>query len=126
MLVPTLLIHVDLKDKENGGISDRPDNAVDIYHTYFGIAGAAFLPMEWYLYQKNLYVAGKWIRIMNSSHSLASRAFINGVPWGEAFGSCLCTAIGCCQSDFLEKIEHSIYAEICSDAVECGRYFTES
>lgn len=27
------------QDKENGGISDRPDNAVDIYHTYFGVAG---------------------------------------------------------------------------------------
>jgi hypothetical protein len=55
-LVPTLLIHVDLKDKENGGISDRPDNAVDIYHTYFGIAGAVFLPILWYFYHKNLYV----------------------------------------------------------------------
>ena len=65
--------------------------------------------------------------LLNQLASLASRAFINGVPWGEAFGSCLCTAIGCCQSDFLEKIEHSIYAEICSDnTVKCGRYFTES
>ncbi|RLM80622.1 geranylgeranyl transferase type-2 subunit beta [Panicum miliaceum] len=32
-------------DKENDDISvsDRPDNAVDIYHTYFGVAGAYFL-----------------------------------------------------------------------------------
>lgn len=43
VLLPTLIILADWKDKENGGISDRPDNAVDIYHTYFGIAGAAFL-----------------------------------------------------------------------------------
>lgn len=28
-----------LQDTENGGISDRPDDAVDVYHTYFGIAG---------------------------------------------------------------------------------------
>lgn len=24
---------------ENGGISDRPDDAVDVFHTYFGVAG---------------------------------------------------------------------------------------
>lgn len=52
------------------------------------------------------------IRIINSAHNqltvLASRAFIDGVPWGEAYGSCLCVAIGCCQSNFLEKIEHYI------------------
>ena len=28
---------------ENGGISDRPDDAVDIYHTYFGVAGLSLL-----------------------------------------------------------------------------------
>ena len=27
------------QDMENGGISDRPDDAVDVYHTYFGVAG---------------------------------------------------------------------------------------
>lgn len=27
------------QDTENGGISDRPDDAVDVYHTHFGIAG---------------------------------------------------------------------------------------
>ncbi|XBH99561.1 hypothetical protein VPH35_128851 [Triticum aestivum] len=31
------------QDKENGGISDRPDNAVDIYHTYFGVAGLSLM-----------------------------------------------------------------------------------
>ncbi|KAF6142304.1 hypothetical protein GIB67_022917 [Kingdonia uniflora] len=31
------------RDKENGGISDRPDDAVDIYHTYFGVAGLSLL-----------------------------------------------------------------------------------
>ncbi|KAF3505471.1 hypothetical protein F2Q69_00000495 [Brassica cretica] len=31
------------KDLENGGISDRPDDAVDIYHTYFGVAGLSLL-----------------------------------------------------------------------------------
>lgn len=30
------------QDKEKGGISDRPDNAVDVFHTYFGVAGADY------------------------------------------------------------------------------------
>ncbi|CAB4311742.1 unnamed protein product [Prunus armeniaca] len=29
---------MQVKDTENGGISDRPDDAVDVYHTYFGVA----------------------------------------------------------------------------------------
>lgn len=28
-----------LQDPESGGISDRPDDAVDVFHTYFGVAG---------------------------------------------------------------------------------------
>ncbi|KAF3646084.1 putative TPR repeat-containing thioredoxin TDX-like isoform X2 [Capsicum annuum] len=31
------------QDKENGGISDRPDDAVDVFHTYFGVAGLSLL-----------------------------------------------------------------------------------
>ncbi|KAI3928491.1 hypothetical protein MKW98_024092 [Papaver atlanticum] len=34
---------LDCQDKENGGISDRPDDAVDVYHTYFGVAGLSLL-----------------------------------------------------------------------------------
>ncbi|XP_048555526.1 geranylgeranyl transferase type-2 subunit beta 1 isoform X1 [Triticum urartu] len=34
---------LNCQDKENGGISDRPDNAVDIYHTYFGVAGLSLM-----------------------------------------------------------------------------------
>ncbi|XP_022153066.1 geranylgeranyl transferase type-2 subunit beta 1-like isoform X2 [Momordica charantia] len=34
---------LDCQDTENGGISDRPDDAVDVYHTYFGIAGLSLL-----------------------------------------------------------------------------------
>ncbi|KAG6482073.1 hypothetical protein ZIOFF_058700 [Zingiber officinale] len=34
---------LNCQDKENGGISDRPDNAVDVYHTYFGVAGLSLL-----------------------------------------------------------------------------------
>ncbi|XP_075672146.1 geranylgeranyl transferase type-2 subunit beta 1-like isoform X1 [Castanea sativa] len=37
---------LDCQDMENGGISDRPDDAVDVYHTYFGVAG---LPLLEYL-----------------------------------------------------------------------------
>ena len=33
---------LDCQDKERGGISDRPDNAVDVFHTFFGIAGPEF------------------------------------------------------------------------------------
>ncbi|KAG2592059.1 hypothetical protein PVAP13_5NG524400 [Panicum virgatum] len=36
---------LNCQDKENGGISDRPDNAIDTYHTYFGVAG---LSLMWY------------------------------------------------------------------------------
>lgn len=28
-----------MQDIENGGISDRPEDAVDVFHTYFGVAG---------------------------------------------------------------------------------------
>ncbi|KAM4123918.1 hypothetical protein ACJW30_01G194600 [Castanea mollissima] len=34
---------LDCQDMENGGISDRPDDAVDVYHTYFGVAGLSLL-----------------------------------------------------------------------------------
>ncbi|KAL6578226.1 Geranylgeranyl transferase type-2 subunit beta 1 [Orobanche minor] len=30
-------------DGEDGGISDRPDDAVDVFHTYFGVAGLSLL-----------------------------------------------------------------------------------
>ncbi|CAH9142707.1 unnamed protein product [Cuscuta epithymum] len=29
---------LDCQDRENGGISDRPEDAVDVFHTYFGVA----------------------------------------------------------------------------------------
>lgn len=34
---------LECQDEEKGGISDRPDDEVDVYHTYFGIAGLALL-----------------------------------------------------------------------------------
>lgn len=34
---------LNCQDIENGGISDRPDNAVDVYHTYFGVAGLSLM-----------------------------------------------------------------------------------
>ncbi|KAH7533373.1 hypothetical protein FEM48_Zijuj04G0123900 [Ziziphus jujuba var. spinosa] len=34
---------LDCQDLDNGGISDRPDDAVDVYHTYFGVAGLSLL-----------------------------------------------------------------------------------
>ncbi|KAM7257938.1 hypothetical protein ACFE04_013679 [Oxalis oulophora] len=34
---------LDAQDVENGGISDRPEDAVDMFHTYFGVAGLSFL-----------------------------------------------------------------------------------
>jgi geranylgeranyl transferase type-2 subunit beta len=34
---------LDCQDSENGGISDRPDDAVDVFHTFFGVAGLSLL-----------------------------------------------------------------------------------
>eukprot|EP00897_Mesotaenium_endlicherianum_P009870 jgi/Mesen1/8911/ME000541S08302 len=34
---------LDCQDEEGGGISDRPDDMVDIFHTFFGIAGSSLL-----------------------------------------------------------------------------------
>lgn len=31
------------QDQERGGISDAPDDAVDVFHTFFGVAGLSFL-----------------------------------------------------------------------------------
>jgi geranylgeranyl transferase type-2 subunit beta len=32
-----------LQDEEAGGISDRPEDQVDVYHTFFGIAGLSLM-----------------------------------------------------------------------------------
>lgn len=34
---------VMMQDEERGGISDRPDDMVDVFHTFFGIAGLSLL-----------------------------------------------------------------------------------
>jgi geranylgeranyl transferase type-2 subunit beta len=34
---------VKCQDKDDGGISDRPGNMADIFHTYFGICGLLLL-----------------------------------------------------------------------------------
>lgn len=34
---------LDCQDPECGGISDRPDDAVDVFHTFFGVAGLSLL-----------------------------------------------------------------------------------
>lgn len=31
------------QDEEDGGISDRPEDMADVYHTYFGIAGLSLM-----------------------------------------------------------------------------------
>lgn len=31
------------QDEDSGGISDRPEDVADVYHTFFGIAGLALL-----------------------------------------------------------------------------------
>ncbi|KAL4652261.1 hypothetical protein ACB092_01G219800 [Castanea dentata] len=36
-------INKEKLDMENKGISDRPDDVVDVYHTYFGVAGLSLL-----------------------------------------------------------------------------------
>jgi geranylgeranyl transferase type-2 subunit beta len=32
-----------LQDEEDGGISDRPEDLVDVYHTFFGVAGLSLM-----------------------------------------------------------------------------------
>ncbi len=32
-----------MQDEERGGISDRPDDMVDVFHTFFGIAGLSLM-----------------------------------------------------------------------------------
>jgi geranylgeranyl transferase type-2 subunit beta len=32
-----------VQDEEDGGISDRPEDMVDVYHTFFGIAGLSLM-----------------------------------------------------------------------------------
>lgn len=32
-----------MQDEEDGGISDRPDDMADVYHTFFGIAGLSLM-----------------------------------------------------------------------------------
>lgn len=34
---------LECQDTEKGGVSDRPNNMVDVFHTYFGIAGLSLL-----------------------------------------------------------------------------------
>ncbi len=38
-----LRVIVACQDSEDGGISDRPGNTADVYHTFFGIAGMSLL-----------------------------------------------------------------------------------
>ncbi|KAH3683739.1 hypothetical protein WICPIJ_005300 [Wickerhamomyces pijperi] len=37
---------LESQDLQNGGISDRPDNMVDVFHTLFGIAGLSLMGYE--------------------------------------------------------------------------------
>ena len=37
---------LDCQDEDGGGISDRPDDAVDVYHTFFGVAGLSLMGYE--------------------------------------------------------------------------------
>ena len=34
------------QNDERGGISDRPDDEADVYHTFFGIAGLSLLGLD--------------------------------------------------------------------------------
>jgi geranylgeranyl transferase type-2 subunit beta len=34
---------LDCQDEDEGGISDRPEDEVDVYHTFFGVAGLSLL-----------------------------------------------------------------------------------
>lgn len=32
-----------MQDEDDGGISDRPEDMTDVYHTFFGIAGLSLM-----------------------------------------------------------------------------------
>ncbi|KAG0612593.1 hypothetical protein M758_6G040200 [Ceratodon purpureus] len=34
---------IDFQDPDSGGISERPDDAVAVFHTFFGVAGLSLL-----------------------------------------------------------------------------------
>lgn len=36
-------MYVCVQDEDDGGISDRPDDMADVYHTFFGIAGLSLM-----------------------------------------------------------------------------------
>lgn len=43
LLAPTLALAPTPQDEERGGISDRPEDMADVYHTFFGIAGLSLM-----------------------------------------------------------------------------------
>ena len=59
------MIH-SFQDPEGGGISDRPGNMVDVFHTHFGIAGGSVFVglwvcvpfLIWWLYIVGLSILG--------------------------------------------------------------------
>lgn len=46
------------QDDEDGGIADRPDDAVDVFHTFFGIAGLSLLG---HLHREGSFPTYRWI-----------------------------------------------------------------
>ena len=40
------VVHSAVQDPEDGGISDRPDNMADVFHTFFGVAGLGLMGRE--------------------------------------------------------------------------------
>ena len=42
---PQVLIHLG-QDEESGGISDKPGNVADVFHTLFGVAGLSMLGFD--------------------------------------------------------------------------------
>jgi hypothetical protein len=36
-------IRLRLQDEHNGGVSDRPEDACDVFHTFFGIGGLSLM-----------------------------------------------------------------------------------
>ena len=37
---------LDCQDEIDGGISDRPEDQVDVYHTFFGLAGLSLMGFD--------------------------------------------------------------------------------
>ena len=55
---------LDCQDPERGGISDRPDDRTDVYHTFFGVAGFFFFSFFFFFFFVSQYSSFPGLSLM--------------------------------------------------------------